>query len=383
MKKILALTSIRSDYDLLSSLYKLLHKDENIDLKLLVSGAHLSKEFGYSKQQIEDDNLDILVEIETLINSDSLKSRLKTASLLLQNSIDVIDKFNPDLLLYAGDREDVVISGLISLYLNIPSIHFYGGDHENDTGHDTYIRHATSKLSSLHFVSCEEHKKRLISLGESPKRIFNIGSISLDRLFKYEPIKLQEKLDNKIPQEYALMIFHPMQEENSSEIFQNILDTLEKNNIFTFVSYPNSDPGYEKINQIINSNLHNKNFYFYKNLDRDSFLTIFNNSKFIIGNSSAGIYEAATIKKFAINVGLRQKDRLFNDNIIYCDSDTLSIQNSIEFVCSSKNQTILQNVQNPFGNGDSAQKAYSLIKELNFKEYIIKQEDPLEVNSYE
>ncbi len=378
--KILGITSIRSDYDLLSSLYTKLHEDHEIELKLLVSGAHLSKNFGFSKKQIESDNLDILLEIETLISSDTPKSRLKTASILLQNSIDVVSFFNPDLILYAGDREDVIIGGLLSMYLNIPSIHFYGGDHEKDMGNDTYIRHATSKLSSLHFVSNEMHKKRLISLGESEKRIFNIGSISLDRLFKYNKLNIQEILSRNIPLNYALMIFHPMENEDSKMIFKEILSILKEKKIFTIVSYPNSDPNHQGIIELIEEFINYKDeFYFYKNLSRDVYLTIFNNCQFIIGNSSAGIYEAATLKKFAVNVGLRQKDRLKSDNIIYCSSNKTDIEDAINFVINPTNKNILDNVVNPFGDGHSSEKAYLLIKKIDFKNFLIKDEDPLEL----
>ena len=221
--KILALTSIRSDYDLLSPLYNLLDKDEGIDFKLLVSGAHLSKDFGHTIDQIVKDGFEILLEIETLIHSDTPKSRLKTASLLLQNSIDIVAKFTPDVLLYAGDREDVMVGALLGTYLNIPTIHFYGGDHEDDGHQDTYIRHATSKLSSLHFVSTFEHQQRLLALGESEKRIFNIGSISLDRLVDVKKTPINDSFTKNIPKNFSLLIFHPILGEDSAFIFENIL----------------------------------------------------------------------------------------------------------------------------------------------------------------
>lgn len=124
MKKILAITSIRSDYDLMSELYKLLNEDIDIELKLLVSGAHMSPNYGKTVNLINKDGFDILLKIETLIDSDSNTSRIKTASLLLQNSIDIINHYGPDLIIYAGDREDVIIGGLIGGYLEIPTIHF-------------------------------------------------------------------------------------------------------------------------------------------------------------------------------------------------------------------------------------------------------------------
>jgi len=375
--KILAITSIRSDYDLLSPFYRLLDNDKNIDLKLLVSGAHLSKEFGYSKNQILNDGFDILIEIETLINSDSVKSRLKTASLLLQNSIDIVDNFNPDIILYAGDREDVIIGGLLGMYLEIPTIHFYGGDHEEDGHQDTYIRHATSKLSTAHFVSTEEHKLRLMALGESSKRIFNIGSISLDKFNDFNSISLESSFDKKIPQEFALLIFHPITGEDSKAIFLNIIKELEAKNIFTFVSYPNTDPMYDSIIEVINDYINHENFFFYKNLDRDLFLTIFSKCKFMIGNSSAGIHESATIQKPVLNVGMRQKSRMAGKNVLFCGGLSEDISISIDKLLSKSFLDSMKFIVNPYGDGKSAKRAYELIKSINFKTLLPKVEDPL------
>jgi UDP-N-acetylglucosamine 2-epimerase (non-hydrolysing)/GDP/UDP-N,N'-diacetylbacillosamine 2-epimerase (hydrolysing) len=375
--KILALTSIRSDYDLLSPLYKLLNADDHIDFQLLVSGAHLSKEFGYTKQYIVNDGYKILHEIESLINSDSQSSRLKTASILLQNSIDIIAMYQPNLILYAGDREDVIIGALLGIYLNIPTIHFYGGDHENDGHQDTYIRHATSKLSSLHFVSMESHKNRLLAMGEDSESIYNIGSISLDKFNKFIKKDIQKNFNRKKFQEFALVIYHPLEKEDAKETFKTILLVLEEKKIFAIVSYPNTDPGYLEINNVIDEYKDNENFIFYKNLERDLFLSIFSESKFIIGNSSAGIYEAATIKKPVINVGLRQTGRESSKNIIFCENTKKGIESALNKLEEDSFKNKLINLKNIYGDGKSSEKAYTLIKEIDFNSSIPKMYDPL------
>mgnify|MGYP000514619259 FL=1 len=140
MKKILAFSSIRSDYDLMSPLYMLLHEDKDIDFKIIVSGAHLSHSFGYSVEQIRKDGFNILLEIETLLSSDTGLSRVKSASLLLQNSLETIARFNPDLMIFAGDREDVLMYAMIGGYLNIATIHVFSGDHTEDGYIDNPIR---------------------------------------------------------------------------------------------------------------------------------------------------------------------------------------------------------------------------------------------------
>jgi len=351
MQKILAFTSIRSDYDLMSALYKLLDNDEDIDFKIIVSGAHLSHSFGCSIQQIKNDGFDILLEIETLLNSDTKLSRVKSASLFLQNSLETIAKFSPDLMIYAGDREDVLMYSMIGGYLGIPTIHFFSGDHVEDGYIDNPIRHATSKLSTAHFVTLEEHKKRLIKMGESSKRIYVTGNISLDKFIQFEAFS-KEKIEKNFSleaklEEFAIMIFHPITNEMDrvDECFENILRNLENRNIKTFVSYPNVDPGNNKILKVIEKYSKNTNFIFYKNLDRDMFISIYKHSEFIIGNSSSGICEAASLKIPAINVGLRQTGRYADDNVIFCGVSVSEIDNAIEKSLSSDFQSTLKTIK--------------------------------------
>ena len=385
MKKILAFTSIRSDYDLMTPLYKLLDNDEDIDFKIIVSGAHLSPSFGYSIEQIRADDFDILLEIETLLNSDTGLSRVKSASLLLQNSLETISKFNPDLMIYAGDREDVLIYSMIGGYLNIPTAHFFAGDHVEDGYIDNPIRHATSKLSTSQFVTLEHHKKRLVRMGEDPKRVFVTGNISLDKFVNFKPLEKQElknifdvkdNFDN-----FALLIFHPVTQEldNVDIYFENILKNLELRKINTFVSYPNVDEGNQKLLKVIEKYKQNKNFILYKNLDRNVFMSIYKHSQFIIGNSSSGICEAASLKIPAVNVGLRQTGRFSDRNVLFCGTSYSEISENIEKAISKNFIDELKDLKNSYGEGNSAIKAYDIIKKIDFKSMIAKVEDPLKV----
>ncbi|EAJ6871916.1 UDP-N-acetylglucosamine 2-epimerase (hydrolyzing) [Campylobacter coli] len=381
--RILAFSSIRSDYDLLSPLYKLLNSDLKIDFRILVSGAHLSPYFGYTVKEIEKDGFKILAKIETLLASDSKISRVKSAGILLQNSLEMIQNFNPDLMLYAGDREDVIVYGMIGGYLGIPSIHFYGGDHVQDSHIDNPVRHATSKLSSIHFVSCEEHKRRLIGMGENKERIFNIGSIALDNFKTFNPLSKSDIAKYfQISQfdDFALVIFHSFSTEFeiSDLIFKNILESLEELNIKAFVSYPNIDNGnYKIIKEIEKIQQKCNNFIFYKNLERKVFLSIYHHSKFIIGNSSSGICEAASIPIPAINVGLRQMGRMADKNVIFVDTDKNSIKKAIYQALDKGFLQSIRNIKNSYGMGYSAKKAFDLIKTLDFKDFLAKNEDPI------
>lgn len=383
-KRILGFTGIRSDYDLLSLLYKALSEDSDLEFKLLVSGAHLSPSYGLTVKNIHQDQIPILAEIETLIDSDSRSARLKSASLLLQNCIHDVTRYNPDLIIFAGDREDVIIASLIGAYLSIPTVHFYGGDHAPDGHVDNTIRHATSKLASAHFVAHRTHGERLKKMGESPERIFWVGSPALDK-FRLE--KAMGRADimqsmNVDWENYAIVIFHPMfgDESRSGLHFKNILDCLAAKGVNAFVSYPNIDAGSKEIIEVIAKFSDHKNFVFYKNLSRNLFVNLLRNSQFLIGNSSLGIYEAPLIPIPVINVGQRQRGRYEPDNVIFVDDEPSSISAAIEQLGTAEYRERLGKTISPFGDGYSVKKCLELLKSVNFKGLVLKTEDPLRAN---
>ncbi len=383
MKKILALTSIRSDYDLMSSLYRLLADDPEIEFKLLVSGAHLSPTYGQSVELIERDGFDVLLSIETLIDANSRQSRLKTASLFLQNAIDTVACYRPDLILLAGDREDVIMGALIGGFLEIPTLHYYGGDHVQDGHIDNPVRHATSKLATAHMVCLEEHQQRLVRMGESAERIFTIGNIALDRFVSHRPHtpeQLRQNLGIRAGfEDFAMLIFHPVAEEQEycHLIFENILKVLKVKGISAFVSTPNTDPGNKNILAVLERYKHDPAFFFFKNLDRDTFLSIYKNSRFLIGNSSAGILESASVPLPAINVGLRQQGRRANANVIFCETTQEAILTAIETVATDRFMDGLKGIKNIYGDGQSARRAYKILKTVDFRRLLYKKEDPL------
>lgn len=380
--KILAITSIRSEYDLMTPLFFKLNNDKDIEFKLLVGGAHNSPSFGYTRQDIKNDGFDILLEIESLIDADSKSGRLKSASVLLISSIDVVKAFNPDLIIYAGDREEVMIGALLGGYLGIPTLHLYGGDHAADGHIDNPIRHAVSKLSTCHFVSTEEHKKRLLNLKEPEHRIFNIGSISLDkfRLIAAKEGIVKEVSQRVISKPAALVIYHPIQDEiaDAPQIVRAILISLVKFGYHCFVGLPNTDPGNSEIRNVIHTFASEcEDVTVYGNLGREDFVSLFKTSSLIVGNSSAGLLEAASIPIPCINVGARQRGRSCGSNVLFVEAECAEIEDAIRVASSESFQTQVKQVSNPYGDGHSADKAYSLIKSIDFKSMLAKKEDPL------
>ncbi len=381
-KRVLAFTGIRSDYDLMSGLYKKIHQSSDMELGLIVSGAHLSDTYGKTVRFIEQDGLPIISQIECLLDSNSTTGRLQSAAILMQACIHDVVRFRPDVILYPGDREETIIGALIGSYLEIPTIHFFGGDHASDGNVDNAVRHAVSKLSSVHFVTHEIHKQRLIKMGELPSRIFVVGNPALDA-FTQTPYlsgrEVVERMERPDWDEYALVIYHPIlgQQEYAGIYFEDLLNALKQCGKKAFVSYPNIDAGNKLILRVIQQYQTDPAFCFYKNVDRNLFVNLMRNAQFMIGNSSAGIAEAPSIPLAVINVGERQRGRLAAENVLFVNEGVLNIMTGIETICSIEFQSKLKHVKSIYGQGNSIDSAYRLIQDLDLSAYQQKKEDPL------
>lgn len=388
MRKILALTSIRSDYDLMSRLFRLLDDDPEIELKLLVSGAHLSPAHGLTVEDIRQDGFSILGEIETLVSADTPSSRLKTAAGLLYASIDMVKGFAPDVLIYAGDREDVLVGAMLGGFLGIPSAHFFGGDHAADGHIDNPVRHATSKLSTVHFVSLPEHRDRLLSLGEPARRIHVIGSVALDKFIDEPVLALPAVLTamgagmHAHSHTLALLIFHPVSAERDSAagFIRTTAQALLDEGFHVCLGAPNTDPGNFALVQVLEELAQDARVTFYRNLSRGQFINLFRHCKLITGNSSAGLLEAASLKIPAINIGQRQLGRLSGANVIFTDGSAPAFRSALRQIGSAEFQERLACLVNPYGDGASSARAAALLKSIEFASLLKKPEDPLHVD---
>ncbi|AXE35825.1 UDP-N-acetylglucosamine 2-epimerase [Chromobacterium phragmitis] len=387
VKKILALSSIRSDYDLMSTLYKRLTADPGMDFKLLVSGAHLSPSHGYSARHVLEDGVPLLSKVETLISGDTRSARLKTASNLLSASIDLVKDFSPDAMLIAGDREDVLVGAMIGGFLGIPTVHFFGGDHAADGHIDNPVRHATSKLASLHFVSHEEHRQRLLSLGEESSRIHVTGSLALDK-FMDEPMLDRAEVASRVgaPSQafaasWAVLIFHPIAEEEAvaADYIETACRILLERGYHVFLGAPNTDPGNHRLVDALARLDLDPRVTFYKNIPRNLFVNLLRHSALITGNSSAGLLEAPSLKMPAINLGKRQRGRLAASSVLFTDGSAQAFVSALDRVEQPEFQRGLAHLANPYGDGRSTDRVMSLLRTIDFQAFLRKAADPLAI----
>lgn len=379
--RILSITGNRADYDLMSYLYRYFNRDPEIDFGLVVTGGHLAGADSGSLEDIRRDGNHVIMKIEDILRSDHLSSRAKATGILIQSLTDAVRHFCPDVMIAAGDREDVIAMAVVALYMQIPFLHFFAGD-QAESGHvDNLARHAASKIATAHFVSCEEHKQRLLAIGEEERRIYNIGSVALDKFLKEPFLSVEEvmkALGLRNFEKYALLIYHsPAEIVGENKEIESILRVLDEKSIKTVVSYPNTDFNSRFIIEKYEQYRDNPNFYFYNNLSRNLFINLYRHAMFQIGNSSSGVTEAASIPLPVINVGSRQKNRGNTRNVIFVGDYRQGLSDAIEKAMSAEYRASIRDVKNILGDGCSSQRAYEIIKTTDFTKMILKMDDPL------
>jgi UDP-N-acetylglucosamine 2-epimerase (non-hydrolysing) len=371
IKKVAVFTGTRSEYGLLYWLLKDIQSDNSLDLKLLVSGMHLSPEFGCTYTQIENDGFIIDEKIEILLSSDSSVGVAKSIGLGVLGFADALDRLKPNVLIILGDRFEALAAAQTAMILKIPIIHLHGGE-ITEGAYDDSIRHSISKLSYLHATSTEVYRKRVIQLGESPNRVINVGAIGLDHLKRSKMLTLQEiseSLNFKLSAPYFLVTYHPvtLAQEDPVESFRSLLDSLDSflgHQII--ITYPNADNGSRRIILMLEgyAKQNPNRVLAIKSLGHQRYLSTVKYADVIIGNSSSGIIEAPAFDVPTVNIGMRQKGRLAAKSVLHCEAnkDSISIQihNAINRIYKIEGEQIV----NPYGAGNTSGKIIDMVKSI-------------------
>ncbi|MGI8464307.1 UDP-N-acetylglucosamine 2-epimerase [Pectobacterium punjabense] len=368
-KKIAVFTGTRAEYGLLYWLLKDIQNDPTLSLQLLVTGMHLSPEFGNTYAQIEEDGFIVDEKVEILLSSDTPVGIAKSMGLGVLGFTDALNRLNPNYIIVLGDRFEALAVAQVAMVLRIPIVHLHGGE-ITEGAYDDAFRHAITKLSYLHFTSTEEHRKRVIQLGESPDRVFNVGAIGLDHLERSELLSLDElsaSLSFKLNKPYFIVTYHPvtLADEEPEKSFQELLSALDEfSNYQIIITYPNADDGGRKIISMIDN-------YKSKNLDRvvvipslgqKRYLSAVKYADLVIGNSSSGIIEVPSFNVPTVNIGSRQKGRLAADSVFHCDTNKKSICDSIAITIAYKEHLNDKKVINPYGDGGVSKKILQVLK---------------------
>jgi len=377
-RRVLGITGIRSEYEHISNVFRAIRNHENLELEIVVTGAHLSEAYGRTVDEVRSDGFIIVDEIESLINSDQASSRVKGLSVQLQGLVQTVSRVQPDILIVLGDREEAMTTALVGSYMNIPVAHIGGGDRVVGNV-DDQIRHAVSKLSHLHFTITAESEERLIRLGEQPFRIYNVGSPSLDRLLETPHISMSDISKNlSFPilkgEPFIMLIQHALSTEidQSYEQMCITLEAIEELSLKTLISYPNSDAGGQKMIKALQEFSSLPFMHIAKNLPRLEFVNAMRNASCLVGNSSAGIVEAPLLKLPVVNVGRRQYGRLHSENVKFVNHDKEEIKSAIhQAVYNEEYRNFVSNCVNPYGDGNSADKIADIIGSITLDKNLL------------
>ncbi len=363
MRKICLVTTTRAEYGIMSRLINKLNEDADIDFSLVVSGAHLSKKFGETYKEIS-------VPIVKKIDIEIEKSPAHSMALTLEKFDKFFKKLNPDIVVLLGDRYETMAIAIAAMLNNIPIAHLHGGE-TTEGAIDEAIRHSITKMSYIHFTSCEEYRKRVIQLGENPERVFNVGSLGVENIKTVSLMKkeqLEASLGLKFGVKNILVTFHPVTLEKGLAKMQvkeliSALNELKDTNII--ITMPNSDAESDEISkQICEFEKENKNVYTFKSLGMLRYLSTLQYVDMVVGNSSSGIIEVPSFKIPTVNIGDRQKGRIQAKSVINCYSKKEDILQAI----SEGYHLDCSDVVNPYEGKNTLEQIVKIIKDVTSNE---------------
>lgn len=373
MKKVISvLTATRAEYGLLKPIITKLKAVEEFDVRIVVTGAHLSPEFGLTHRFIESDGFAIDQKIEILLSSDTPTAISKSMGLAMISFADYFERLDPDLLIVLGDRYETLAVAATAMNQRIPIAHLYGGE-TTEGAIDESIRHAITKLSYLHFTSTEEYRNRVIQLGEHPERVFNVGAIGIENILN-EPMLDREELEHDLgidlTKPYAMVTFHPVTLENNSseKQIEALLEVCREHEDLNFIfTKANADAEGRIINQHIDQHARtNGNIFAFTSLGMRRYLSALKYCAMVIGNSSSGLLEAPSFGIPTVNIGDRQKGRLQADSVINCEPFKGDIREAIDHAMSPKFMEIAKKTHNPYGEGITSDRVIEVIREYMF-----------------
>lgn len=370
MKKIAVFTGTRAEYGLLYWLLRGIQTDDDLTLQLIVSGMHLSPEFGLTYQQIEKDGFSIDAKVEILLSSDTSVGVAKSMGLGVLGFADVLQRLQPDALVLLGDRFEALAAAQTAMIMRVPVVHLHGGE-ITEGAYDDAIRHAITKLSYLHCTSAEPYRQRVIQMGESPERVHNVGAIGLDHLQRSTLLELDElgqSLGFPLQQPYFLVTYHPvtLANEPPEESFQALLDALDDFPGYQIIlTYPNADDGGRRIIPLLNGYAAERpHVLAIPSLGQLRYLSAVKYANGVIGNSSSGIIEVPAFAVPTVNIGQRQKGRLAAYSVIHCDTTHSAIHASIHKAIKLHGELAGEPATNPYGQGDASGRVINLLKQM-------------------
>lgn len=378
MKTICVVTGTRAEYGLLRWVMEGIQESPLLNLQLVVTGMHLSPEFGLTINEIKNDGFMVDRCVEMLVSSDTPVGITKSIGLGLIGFADAISELEPDMLLVLGDRYEIMAAVVSAMINRVPIAHLHGGE-ATEGLIDEAIRHSITKMSHLHFVAADEYRRRVIQLGERPSSVFQVGGLGVDNIVNLDLLKrdtLEESLGLHFKEKNLLITFHPvtLDSKSSEDQMVELLAALhELEDTYLIFTMPNSDTdGRVLFKQIGSFVSEHKNASVFTSLGQLRYLSCVAQVDAVVGNSSSGLAEVPSFKKATINIGDRQRGRIKAKSVIDCGPDRSAILQAIQNVYLGEFQNDLKSVVNPYGEGGASQSIVEVLESANLDNLIKK-----------
>ncbi len=379
MRKICIVTGTRAEYGLLYWLLKEIQDDPDLELLLMVTGMHLSPEFGLTYRKIEEDGFPITYKVEMLLSSDTPQGVAKAIGLGVIGFADALAACQPNLLVVLGDRFEMLAVCIAAMATRTPIAHIHGGELTEGLI-DEPIRHAITKMSHLHFTATEEYRRRVIQLGEQPKYVYNVGGMAIDNIKKLQLLNRDEferAIAFKLSKRNLLITFHPvtLEKQSSGNQFEELLCALDQCQDTHFIfTMPNADiDGRIIMRMVANYVTQNKDKAIaFTSMGQLLYLSTLQFMDGVVGNSSSGLVEVPCFRIGTVNIGDRQRGRIKAISVVDCRPDCEAIYSAIKKISSQGFRMQLRNLKNPYGEGGSAKKIKNIVKKIPLNDSLLK-----------
>lgn len=375
-RRIAVLSGSRSDYTLLHWTMHRIHHDPGLELVLIVTGSHLSPEFGLTVADIEAAGFPIAARVEALLSSDTAEATATSIGLGTIKTAQALAGLKPDILLVLGDRTEILAAVAAALPLRIPVAHIHGGE-STEGAIDESIRHAVTKLSHLHFASTEFYAQRLLQMGEEPWRVHVCGAPGLEhqhriRLADREELEAELGLDLARPT--LVVTHHPvtLSPDGGAPEVTEVLTAVEQSGLPAVITYPNADTGGRAIIQQVKSFVERYPQARVKvNLGPRRYMALLRHAAALVGNSSSGIIEAASFGLPVVNVGDRQRGRVRGANVIDVPPQKDAIFRGIQRALDPGFRRMAAECSNPYDLGNASEVIVPVLKEIELGDRLL------------
>jgi UDP-hydrolysing UDP-N-acetyl-D-glucosamine 2-epimerase len=372
-RRIAVVTGSRADYGLLRGVLTQLKAADDVDLSVIACGMHLVPKFGETWRAIEADGFPIAARIDLQLDDDRAETVARGTGIGLAGFADALPKIAPDVLLLLGDRFEILSAAVAATLLNIPIAHIHGGE-ITAGAFDDAIRHAITKMASLHFVAAEPYRRRVIQMGENPDFVFNVGAPGLDLASAVPEIgrtELLAQLGLSGPERFLLITLHPTtatpdaDAKNVAALLGALADISDRSFVFTGV---NADPGYRAIDDAISTFVaaRPKQAKLFASLGSERYWAALRLADAVVGNSSSGIVEAPSVGVPSINIGDRQLGRLRAASIIDCPADPAAIRAALGAILEGRFRADPDEVP-PYGRGGASEKIAGTLRKIDLR----------------